>query len=174
MDIPTTAIDEKLTTPGKNKDAYLVYVVFELPQTPADTSLRADQNFLHTCLHTVQTLNELHIHDGTARSHEYFTSLNHSERTRIPKALKRLNVVGEPTFYGILAFQAFRSEPVKNKAFNQRVTSINPDILVFDRLHALFVPLSYPCDLSLLGHPITHEQPGFIQVNILTHRFISN
>ncbi len=155
----------------KNKDNYNVYVVFELPELSRYEQNKVDASFLHECLECVRKLNDLHMHDGTARSHEYFTSLNHSERTRIPKTLSRMNLLDEPPYYGILGFHALRGEPVKNKAFNQRIASINPDILVFDRLQTLFVSCNYPGNLSLLGHPVTHEQAGFVQINLLTHRF---
>jgi len=167
MKTQMTTATSPLPMKAKDKDAYLVYVVFKLPNV-SETGIMpvADIRFLLTCLDTVQQQNDIHTHDNMARSHDYFTSLNHSERYRLPAAIKRLNIIGEPSYYGVLAFQAFRHEAVKNKAFNQRVTSINTDILVAKRLKALFVPCHYPYDLKVLGHPIVHENAGFTQINL--------
>lgn len=170
MNIPTTVISDEASSSSKTKDAYLVYVVFEIPNLTSDITVSDEHGFLSDCLHIINHANDIHLHDATVNSRDYFTNLNHAERVRIPKTLRRLNRPDADIFYGILAFEAFRHEPVKNKAFNQRVTSINPDILVYDRLQALFVPLIYPHDLSHLGHPIVHEPEGFIQINLLTHR----
>lgn len=158
-----------LTEENKDRQAYYVYVVFHLPPTYSDESLSGGYDFLLECLEAVQEENDMRISDHTINSQEYFTSLNHAERYRLPKTIKRLNVDGSDLFYGVLAFEAFRHESVKNKAYNQRITSINPDILVFDRMRTLFIPTSYPHDLSKLGQLVNHEAQGFIQIHLLAH-----
>lgn len=148
------------------RNSYLVYVVFELPKLNHDEHI--DKAFLLSCLESIQKRNNTHLNDGIARSYEYFTSLNHSQRYRVPKALNRLNLNDPESKYGILAFHAFRDEPVKNKAFNQRVASINPDILVVERLAELFAPLDYRADFSSLGQVVEHISPAFVQVSLDT------
>ena len=133
---------------NKDKLSYCVYVVFKLPPVMSNSSITNSYLFLSDCLDIIQEENDVRMSDHSINSKEYFTNLNHGYRYRIPKTLKRINIEGSDVFYGIIAFEAFRHESVKNRALNQRVTSINPDILLLERMRTLYVPTSYPYNLS--------------------------
>lgn len=139
----------------KRGNTYKVFQVFELPtiteisDAAGNLQLSFDA-FLEVCLARIQARNKENMKKQVQHSGDYFTSLNHAERYRIPLAIRRLNGGFAVEHYGLMSFIAMRGENVKNKVYNQRVSSINPDLLKLERISEIILPCTYQLD-----HPIT-------------------
>lgn len=155
---------------SKHEDDYTLYLVFELPNVNNIAShngklITEPEVFLRTCLKNAKHRNENNLKDGIQHSHDYFTDLNHTERHRIPTTLQRLNPAMDTQRYGIMSFHVYRDEPVKNKVYNQRVSSVNPQVIELDRIKSIYYPLNYQTerfvDLYPLGKTCIIEQESF-------------
>lgn len=156
-------------------DTYKVFQVFELPvvSTIADSNGNLTclpEYFLQRCLEQVQARNQANLETKRQRSGDYFTSLNHAERYRIPLAMRRFNGGFSEEQYGLMSFIVMRGENVKNKVYNQRVSSINPELLALNRIAEVIYPTGYqlqhPLDLTVLGRVIEVPNEGFNVIRI--------
>lgn len=156
-------------------DTYKVFQVFELPIISQIADVNGNltmlpEAFLQLCLEKVQQRNQLNLETRQQRSGDYFTSLNHAERYRIPLAMRRFNGGFSEEHYGLMSFIVMRGENVKNKVYNQRVSSINPELLALDRAAEMIYPIGYqlqhPLNLTALGRVIEVPNEGFNVVRI--------
>lgn len=130
------------------KQIYKVYQVFELPNLPLACDIGFKSNstvsfFLNGCIDNVLTRNQFNVDNRASRSGEYFTNLNNKERLRIPLLLRRMNAGLQEQYFGLMSFVVAKNEKVKNKIANQRISSINPDILTLERAVEIIYPQNY-------------------------------
>lgn len=160
---------------NKDDQDYLLYLVFELPSANDVAShsgklITEPEAFLLQCLKNAKQRNEHNLKDGVQHSHDYFTNLNHAERHRIPSTLQRLNPDMETERFGIMSFHVFRDEQVKNKVYNQRVSSVNPQVIDVERIKSIYYPLNYQTerfiDLYPLGKTQLIEQENFCIIDV--------
>jgi hypothetical protein len=174
--IAATKIEKKSTRYNKQKDnTYKVYQVFALPciTTVSDTEgrlLMPPRRFVELCLEQTQLRNQQNILLKQQRSSDYFTSLNHAERYRIPLAIRRFNNNFQTQQFGLMSFIVARGEHVKNKVYNQRISSINAELLDISRVSEIIYPINYqlqhPTDFSSLGSVISVPNEGFNLVRV--------
>lgn len=144
-------------------DTYTLFLVCPLP-APHEIANSAGkltvtaQDFIQRCLHNAKQRNFVNLHDGSQHSGDYFTDLNHSERYRIPTSLSRLNPNPATERFGILSFWVYKDEPVKNKVYNQRISSVNPNVIVLERIKELFYPRNYRMEQMIDLHPLGELQ----------------
>ncbi len=168
--------EKKSSRYNKQKDnTYKVYQVFELPCITAVSDaqgqlLMSPRSFVELCLERTQMRNQQNIQLKQQRSSDYFTSLNHAERYRIPLAIRRFNSDFQSQHYGLMSFIVARGEHVKNKVYNQRISSINAELLELPRVSEIIYPVSYqlqhPLDLSSAGSVIMVPSEGFNLVRV--------
>jgi hypothetical protein len=69
-----------------------------------------------------------------------------------------------------MSFIVARGEHVKNKVYNQRISSINAELLELPRVSEIIYPVSYqlqhPLDLSSAGSVIMVPSEGFNLVRV--------
>ncbi|NNM58356.1 MAG: hypothetical protein HKM04_00890 [Legionellales bacterium] len=159
----------------KRANTYKVFQVFELPIITEISDLEGNllsslNDFLDMCLQRIQARNQANLEKQVQHSGDYFTSLNHAERYRIPLAMRRLNGGFTESHFGLMSFIAMRGENVKNKVYNQRVSSINPDLLKMERISEIILPCTYqlqhPIKLAELGRVIEVQEENFRVVRV--------
>lgn len=156
-------------------EMYSLFQVFLLPSAweVADNHgklILSAEDFLKLCIKNVRERNLSNLREGTHHSRDYFTNLNRAERYRIPTTLMRLNPDLQEERFGIISFWAQKDEPVKNKVYNQRISSVNPDILTCERVKEIYYPYNYRTekviDLYRLGKITDVEKEGFYIVHV--------
>jgi hypothetical protein len=172
------AIFENEEQPQVNRshsDTYKVFQVFELPVISQISDVDGNltilpETFLQLCLESVQNRNQRNLETRQQRSGDYFTSLNHAERYRIPLAMRRFNGGFSEEHYGLMSFIVMRGENVKNKVYNQRVSSINQELLTLERIAEIIYPTGYQLqhsiNLQALGRVIEVPTEGFNVIRV--------
>jgi len=168
-----TAIDyAKLQKPAED---YTLFLVFELPNANDVAShngklIIEPARFLLQCLENAKRRNDKNLKEGLQHSNDYFTDLNHAQRHRIPSTLQRLNQVLDPHRYAIISFSVYKDEQVKNKVYNQRVSSVNPLVIELERIKSIYYPLNYQTerfvDLYPLGDAQIIDSENFCIINV--------
>jgi hypothetical protein len=154
------------------------YKLFQLLELPCVTRICDEfghfnispAEFIDLCLTNAQQRNHQNLMARQQRSSDYFTSLNHADRYRVPLAIRRFNNGFHEQHYGLMSFIVQRGETVKNKVFNQRVSSINAELLEKSRISEIIYPTGYqlhhPLDLSSVGRVIDVADEGFNVVRV--------
>lgn len=154
------------------------YKLFQLLELPCVTRICDEYGhfnispteFIDLCLANAQQRNQQNLLSRQQRSSDYFTSLNHADRYRVPLAIRRFNSGFHEQHYGLMSFIVQRGESVKNKVFNQRVSSINAELVEKSRISEIIYPVGYqlhhPLDLRSVGRVIEVADEGFNVVRV--------
>lgn len=165
----------QIDVPHKPIADYTLFAVFMLPNANEVANYQGKliippELFLKYCINDVKERNLTNLKNGSQHSCDYFTDLNRANRHRLPSTLQRLNPDLETARFGIMSFSVYKDEPVKNKVYNQRVSSINPHVLDLERAKTLYYPCNYHTenmvDLYLLGTVSVVAKEAFCIVHL--------